>query len=61
MAEVSVVVPTCNLRYSGLLGRKTYAQGTGETALQLKVLAAKPKFNPKTHSGRENQLPQVVL
>lgn len=47
MAEVSVVVSTCNLRYSGLLGRKICAQGTGEMALQLKVLAAKPKFNPR--------------
>lgn len=56
MAEVSVVVPTYNLRYSGLLGRKTYAQGTGEMALRLKVLAAKPEFNPKTHNGRTSFL-----
>lgn len=57
MAEVSVVVPTCSLRYSGL-GRKSYAQGAGEMALQLKVLAAKPKFNPKTHTveGRTSLL-----
>lgn len=50
MAEVSVVVPTCNLKYSGLLGRKIYAQGAGEMTLQLQVLASKPKFNPKTHT-----------
>lgn len=43
----------CDLRHSGLLGGKIYAQGAGEMALQLKVLAVKPKFNPKTHTVEE--------